>query len=76
MKGVTDSLNGSVADYEDGASRVNGTETIGTDTYKTTSEAIQNADVNNKKVIKKTLSQMMKQSFFQGANRFGTNFIA
>ena len=47
-----------------------------TDTYKTTSEAIQNADVNNKKVIKKTLSQMMKQSFFQGANRFGTNFIA
>lgn len=47
-----------------------------TDTYKTTSEAIQNADVNNKKVIKKTLSQMVKQSFFQGANRFGTNFIA
>ena len=36
VKGVTDSLNGSVADYEDGASRVNGTETIGTDTYKTT----------------------------------------
>lgn len=47
-----------------------------TSTYKTTSEAIQNVDVNNKRVIKKTLSQMMKQSFFQGANRFGTNFIA
>ena len=47
-----------------------------TSTYKTTSEAIQNVEVNNKRVIKKTLSQMMKQSFFQGANRFGTNFIA
>ena len=47
-----------------------------TSTYKTTSDAIKDVDVNNKRVIKKTLSQMMKQSFFQGANRFGTNFIA
>ncbi len=49
-----------------------------TKTYKTTSDAINDASANisNKKVIKKTLSQMMKQSFFQGANRFGTNFIA
>ncbi len=47
-------------------------------TYQSTSEAINdvNVNLNNKKVVKKTLSQMMKQSFFQGANRFGTNFIA
>ena len=49
-----------------------------TKTYKSTSDAINdvNANISNKKVVKKTLSQMMKQSFFQGANRFGTNFIA
>ncbi len=49
-----------------------------TKTYQSTSEAINDVSVNlnNKKVVKKTLSQMMKQSFFQGANRFGTNFIA
>ena len=47
-------------------------------TYQSTSEAINDVSVNlnNRKVVKKTLSQMMKQSFFQGANRFGTNFIA
>ena len=47
-----------------------------TNTYKSTSEGIKDVSLGNKKVIKKTLSQMMKQSFFQGANRFGTNFIA
>lgn len=47
-----------------------------TDTYKKTSEELKEVDLSNKRVIKKTLTQMMKQSFFQGANRFGTNFIA
>lgn len=47
-----------------------------TSTYKNTSKAIQEVDLSDKKVVKKTLSQMMKQSFFHGANRFGTNFIA
>lgn len=47
-----------------------------TNTYKNTSKAIEEVDFNNKRVVKKTLSQMMKQSFFHGANRFGTNFIA
>ncbi|MBP3820073.1 hypothetical protein J6G99_00310 [bacterium] len=47
-----------------------------TKTYKNTSEGLHDIDLNNKKVVKKTLSQMMKQSFFHGANRFGTNFIA
>lgn len=44
--------------------------------YKNTSKAISEVDLNDKKVVKKTLTQMMKQSFFHGANRFGTNFIA
>ena len=47
-----------------------------TNTYKDTSRALEEAKINEKKVVKKTLTQMMKQSFFQGANRFGTNFIA
>ena len=47
-----------------------------TSAYKDTSKAIQEVDLSDKKVVKKTLSQMMKQSFFHGANRFGTNFIA
>ena len=44
--------------------------------YKDTSKALKEVDLNEKRVVKKTLSQMMKQSFFHGANRFGTNFIA
>lgn len=47
-----------------------------TDMYKQTSEAINSVDFNSKHVIKKTLVDMMKQSFFHGASRFGTNFIA
>ena len=47
-----------------------------TPAYKNTSKAISEVDLNDKKVVKKTLTQMMKQSFFHGANRFGTNFIA
>ena len=48
-----------------------------TSAYKDTSKAINEIDLDgNKKVVRKTLTQMMKQSFFHGANRFGTNFIA
>ena len=47
-----------------------------TNTYQDTSEGLKEVHINEKRVVKKTLTQMMKQSFFQGANRFGTNFIA
>lgn len=47
-----------------------------TNTYKNTSKAISEVELSDKKIVKKTLTQMMKQSFFHGANRFGTNFIA
>ncbi len=47
-----------------------------TSAYKDTSKALKEVDLNEKRVVKKTLTQMMKQSFFHGANRFGTNFIA
>ena len=46
------------------------------DTYKTTSDAIKEVKLDNKLVIRKSLTDLMKQSFFHGANRFGTNFIA
>ena len=45
-------------------------------TYKDTSEGLKNIKLNESRKVRKTLTQMMKQSFFQGANRFGTNFIA
>lgn len=44
--------------------------------YKETSKAISEVKFDNKRVIRKTLVEMMKQSFFHGASRFGTNFIA
>ena len=46
------------------------------DTYKETSSAIKEVKLNEKMIIRKSLSELMKQSFFQGASRFGTNFIA
>ncbi len=46
-----------------------------TNNYKETSEAI--SAIGYKKVPpKKTLRNIMQQSFFHGASRFGTNFIA
>ncbi len=47
-----------------------------TNAYKDTSKALQEVELSDKRIVKKTLTQMMKQSFFHGANRFGTNFIA
>jgi len=47
-----------------------------TNTYKDTSESLKEIKLNDSRKVRKTLTQMMKQSFFQGANRFGTNFIA
>jgi hypothetical protein len=47
-----------------------------TSAYKDTSKALQEVELSDKRIVKKTLTQMMKQSFFHGANRFGTNFIA
>ena len=45
-------------------------------TYKNTAESLNDIKLNDHRKVRKTLTQMMKQSFFQGANRFGTNFIA
>ncbi len=45
-------------------------------TYKDTSDSLKEIKLNDNRKVRKTLTQMMKQSFFQGANRFGTNFIA
>jgi hypothetical protein len=47
-----------------------------TNAYNDTSKALKEVEMSDKRVVKKTLSQIMKQSFFHGANRFGTNFIA
>ncbi len=45
-------------------------------TYKETAKAIKEVNFDNRVVIRKTLVEMMKQSFFHGASRYGTNFIA
>ena len=46
------------------------------DTYKNTAKALNEIDFNKKFVIRKSLVDMMKLSFFYGATRFGNNFIA
>ena len=37
---------------------------------------IENTVVGSRRVKKRSLQQVMKESFFSGANRFGNNFIA
>ena len=44
--------------------------------YQKSIEDIQNTKVGNKIKRKRNLQQVMQESFFYGANRFGTNFIA
>ena len=49
---------------------------LATSQYKKSVEEIENTKVGNRVVRKRNLQQVMKESFFYGANRFGTNFIA
>ena len=44
--------------------------------YAKAIEEIENTKVGNKIKRKRNLQQVMKESFFYGANRFGNNFIA
>lgn len=44
--------------------------------YKKSVEDIENTEVGNKRRRKRSLQQAMQESFFNGANRFGNNFIA
>ena len=44
--------------------------------YAKSVEDIANTNVGNKVVRKRNLQQIMRESFFYGANRFGNNFIA
>ncbi len=47
-----------------------------TDVYKNTAKAISEVDLSGKVVVRKTLVEIMRQSFFHGANMYGNNFIA
>ncbi len=47
-----------------------------TDTYKNTAQALKEVNLSNKYIVRKTLVDLMKQSFFHGSNKFGNNFIA
>ena len=47
-----------------------------TSCYQKSVDDIANTKVGNKVVRRRNLQQIMKESFFYGANRFGTNFIA
>ena len=44
--------------------------------YAKAIEDIENTKVGNKLKRKRNLQQVMRESFFYGANRFGNNFIA
>ena len=47
-----------------------------TSCYQKSVEDIANTRVGNKITRKRNLQQVMRESFFYGANRFGNNFIA
>lgn len=44
--------------------------------YAKSVDAIANTNLSNKIVRRRNLQQIMQESFFYGANRFGNNFIA
>ena len=44
--------------------------------YQKSVEDIENTKVGNKVTRRRSLTQVMQESFFYGANRFGNNFIA
>ena len=44
--------------------------------YAKSIQAIANTNVSNKVVKRRNFQQIMHESFFAGANRFGNNFIA
>jgi hypothetical protein len=47
-----------------------------TSQYQKSVEDIENTVVGNRIKRKRSLQQVMQESFFYGANRFGNNFIA
>jgi len=47
-----------------------------TSQYQKSVEDIENTKVGNRLKRKRSLQQVMQESFFYGANRFGNNFIA
>ena len=47
-----------------------------TSCYQKSVDEIANTKVGNKVVRKRNLQQVMRESFFYGANIFGNNFIA
>ena len=49
---------------------------LATNNYKKSIEDIANTKVASKLTRKRNLQQVMQESFFYGANRFGNNFIA
>lgn len=44
--------------------------------YAKSVQDIENTKIGNRVVRKRNLQQVMQESFFYGANRFGNNFIA
>ena len=47
-----------------------------TSCYQKSVQDIEHTKVGNRVVRKRNLQQVMQESFFYGANRFGNNFIA
>jgi hypothetical protein len=44
--------------------------------YKEVSQVLNNVDINKKHVRRKTVKEMMEESFFHGSSWLGSNFIA
>jgi len=50
--------------------------TVISEKYKETSEIISSVEVDKKDIRKKSMKQIMQESFFHGRSWMGTNFIA
>ena len=73
---VIDNADGTETKYDGMAPQKVFMTSVANEYYKKSIEDINNTKIGNKAVRRKNFQQIMKESFFYGANRFGNNFIA
>ena len=73
---VIDDTDGTESKYDGIAPQKMFMTSVANEYYKKSIEDINNTKIGNKAVRRKNFQQIMKESFFYGANRFGNNFIA
>ena len=73
---VIDNPDGLVENEENSLPQETFIASVANEYYQKSIADINNTTIGNKAVRRKNFQQIMKESFFYGANRFGNNFIA